>query len=130
MKKMFQKIGAGFRRFMQGRYGNDKLNTTILIAGLVISILQLFLPLPGLRLLCMLISYILLFWAIFRMFSRNTYKRYEENRKYLRLLQKRKDKDHKYYDCPRCRQAVRVPKGKGKISITCPRCKEKFMKRT
>jgi len=130
MGKFFGKIGAGFRRFMQGRYGTDKLNTVILIVGLAASLLQLFMPTYGLKWAFMLISYVFLFWAIFRMLSRNIYKRYEENRKYLRFLDKLKDKDHRYFDCPRCRQAVRVPKGKGKISITCPKCKEKFIKKT
>ena len=76
------------------------------------------------------ISYGLMGWAIFRMLSRNTYKRYQENRKYLRFVERLKDRDHRYYDCPRCRQPVRVPKGKGKIAITCPKCKEKFIKKT
>jgi peptidoglycan/LPS O-acetylase OafA/YrhL len=71
-----------------------------------------------------------LFIAIFRSLSRNIYKRYEENRKFLVFFQKLKDKDHRYYNCPRCRQQVRVPKGKGKISITCPKCREKFIKTT
>ncbi len=130
MSKVFQKIGTGFRKFMQGRYGNDKLNTAILIVGLIVSLLQLCMPLFVLRWACMLLSYSLLIWAMFRMLSRNTYKRYEENRKYLRFLDRMKDKEHKYFDCPRCRQSVRVPKGKGKIAITCPKCKEKFIKKT
>ena len=56
MRKVFQKIGAGFRKFMYGRYGSDKLNFTILIAGLVVSLLQLFMPTPALRWAFMLIS--------------------------------------------------------------------------
>ena len=130
MGKLFQNIGNGFRRFMQGRYGSDKLNTVILIIGLVVSLLQLFMPTAWLKWTFMLISYVFLGLAIFRMLSRNVYKRYEENRKYLRLLDRLKDKEHRYYECPRCRQTVRVPKGKGKISITCPKCKEKFIKKT
>ena len=130
MGKLFQKIGAGFRRFMYGRYGSDKLNMTILIAGLIVSLLQIFMPTPALKWLFMLISYGFLGWAIFRMFSKNIYRRSEENRKYLRFLDRLKDKEHRYYDCPNCRQTVRVPKGKGKISITCPKCKEKFIKKT
>ncbi len=130
MGKFFGKLGDGFRRLMKGRYGSDKLNTAILVVGLVTSLLQLFMPTYGLKWACMLISYGFLFWAMFRMFSRNVYKRYEENRKYLRFLDKLKDKEHRYFDCPRCRQSVRVPKGKGKIAITCPKCKEKFIKKT
>ena len=76
------------------------------------------------------LSYGLMIWAIFRCLSRNTYKRYQENRRYLQLLDRVKDRQHRYYDCPKCRQRVRVPRGKGKISITCPRCKEKFVRKT
>ena len=49
---------------------------------------------------------------------------------YERIPERIRDKEHRYYDCPRCRQQVRVPRGKGKISITCPKCKEKFVKKT
>ena len=68
--------------------------------------------------------------SLFRCFSRNTYKRYNENRKFLLMIDRIKDRDHRYYTCPKCRQTVRVPKGKGKISITCPKCREKFIKKT
>ena len=130
----FRNLGArmsmGLRRFMQGRYGTDKLNTAILLVGLGASLLQLIVPGAWTRWVMMVFSYVCLGWAIFRMLSRNTYKRYQENRKYLRFLDRIKDKSHRYLDCPRCRQAVRVPKGKGKISITCPKCGEKFVKKT
>lgn len=126
----FQRIGARIRQFMTGRYGTDKLNMTILIAGMLISIVSNFMPWYIVRLLLFLLSYGLLIWALFRTFSRNTYKRYDENRKYLMFLQRFKDREHRYYDCPRCRQQVRVPRGKGKIAITCPKCREKFTKKT
>ena len=125
-----KKIGDWFRRFMQGRYGTDKLNTTILVVGLALSILQIIVPGPWAKWVLMVLSYVCLIIAIFRMFSRNTYKRYQENRNYLRFLDRLKDREHKYFSCPRCRQSVRVPKGKGKIAITCPKCKEKFIKKT
>ena len=130
MSGFFARIGAAFRQFMQGRYGTDKLNMVILGAGLVLCLINMLLPIPFLNLLLTLCSYGLMGWAIFRCLSRNTYKRYQENRRYLMLLQQFKDKEHRYYDCPRCRQQIRVPKGKGKISITCPKCKEKFIKKT
>lgn len=120
-----------FRRFMAGRYGTDKLNLTLLAAGLICSILSGFFRwLAVVGIVLVLLSYIFLFIVIFRCFSRNTYKRYQENRKFLMLFQRLKDKEHRYYDCPRCRQQVRVPRGKGKISITCPKCREKFIKKT
>ncbi|MBQ8910667.1 MAG: hypothetical protein IJY91_06480 [Oscillospiraceae bacterium] len=121
---------AGTRSFMQGRYGTDKLNTAILVTGLIACFLAVFIPLPLLNLVFMLVSYILMGWAIFRMLSRNTYKRYQENRKYLRFVERIKDREHRYFDCPRCRQPVRVPRGKGKISITCPKCREKFIRKS
>ena len=124
------KISAWFHRFMQGRYGTDKLNTAILVSGLVACLLSMFIRLPLLNWFLTLLSYALMGWAIFRSLSRNTYKRYQENRKYLRILERFKDREHKYFDCPRCRQPVRVPRGKGKISITCPKCAEKFIRKS
>jgi len=124
------KLGLRMRRFMEGRYGNDKLNIAILIAGVVTGLLSSILGGLLLKGLLWAVSYGLMIWAIFRCLSRNTYKRYQENRKYLQLLDRVKDREHRYYDCPKCRQRVRVPRGKGKISITCPRCKEKFVKKT
>lgn len=124
------KLGLWLRRFMEGRYGNDKLNIAILLTGVVLGFLSSILGGFVLKLLLWALSYGLMIWAIFRCLSRNTYKRYQENRKYLQLLDRVKDREHRYYDCPKCRQRVRVPRGKGKINITCPRCKEKFIRKT
>ena len=125
-----KRISDFIRRFMMGRYGTDKLNMAILGTGVVLCLLVMFIQVPVLVLVLTALSYVLMFWAIFRMFSRNTYKRYQENRRYLRFLERLKDRQHRYFDCPRCRQPVRVPRGKGKIAITCPQCKEKFIKKT
>lgn len=115
---------------MDGRYGVDKLNMVILTAGVILSIIPLFIRTAVITLIFTPLSYICMFWAVFRCLSRNTYKRYQENRKFLLFLDKIKDRDHKYFDCPRCRQPVRVPRGKGKISITCPKCREKFIRKS
>ena len=130
LRQLSAKIAYGYRRFMEGRYGTDRLNMTILTAGLVLCILSMFFQIPAVNLVLTLLSYVLMFWAIFRTLSRNTYKRYQENRKYLQIFDRLKDRDHRYFDCPKCRQLVRVPRGKGKIAITCPRCREKFVKKT
>ena len=130
MKDFFGKMRAGFHRFMQGRYGGDKLNMTLVWVAFGGYILSLFIPVAGAKLALILLSYLLIGWAFFRMLSRNTYKRYQENRKYLQFWEKLKDREHRYYDCPRCRQPVRVPRGKGKIAITCPKCREKFIRKT
>ena len=124
------KLKRGFQRFMTGRYGTDKLNTCILTAGVIVCIVSIFIPSAAADLALTFIAYGLMFWAMFRTFSRNTYKRYQENRRYLQLLEQVKDRQHRYFNCPHCRQRVRVPRGKGKISISCPKCHEKFTKKT
>lgn len=115
---------------MMGRYGSDKLNLTLLGISLFLCLVASFIPYNIVKLIFTILSYILMIWAIFRMLSRKTYKRYLENRKFLQFLDRIRDRDHRYYDCPRCRQQVRVPKGKGKIAISCPKCREKFIKKT
>lgn len=130
IRQFFQRLGYGFRNFMAGRYGTDKLNMVILSAGLVICLISPFVNSVKVQLLLTAISYGLMIWALFRGFSRNTYKRYQENRKFLQFFERLKDRDHRYYDCPKCRQVVRVPRGKGKIAITCPRCRERFVRKT
>ena len=124
------KLSAALRSFMAGRYGTDRLNMVILCAGLVASLLSVWIKAAPFNLIFWALSYGLMIWAIFRSLSRNTYKRYQENRKFLQITGRIKDRDHRYFDCPKCRQMVRVPRGKGKIAITCPRCKEKFVKKT
>lgn len=124
------KFNASLSRFMAGRYGNDKLNNAILGVGVVFCLISLFVRNALVDMILTLFAFALLFWANWRTFSRNTYKRYQENRRYLRFLEQIRDKDHRYYTCPRCRQTVRVPKRKGKISITCPKCAERFIKKT
>ena len=130
LRRLGQWFSSGLRHFMMGRYGVDKLNIALLWIGAGASILSLFTRIAPVYLLLVLISYTMMFWAFFRMLSRNTYKRYQENRKYLMLVQQLKDREHRYYDCPRCKQQTRVPRGKGKISITCTKCGEKFIRKT
>ena len=130
IQQFLQRLGYKFRNFMGGRYGTDKLNMVILSAGLVACLISAFFDSPQINLLLTGVSYGLMIWALCRSFSRNTYKRYQENRKFLQFFDRLKDRQHRYYDCPKCRQVVRVPRGKGKIAITCPKCKERFVKKT
>ncbi|MBR2889939.1 MAG: hypothetical protein IKC09_06675 [Oscillospiraceae bacterium] len=120
----------GLRRFMAGRYGVDKLNNVILWTGVILMLLSIFIPVDAVDLVLTVLSYGCLILAMFRTFSRNTYKRYQENRKFLLLVDRIKDREHRYFECPRCRQLVRVKRGAGKIRITCPKCQEKFVKKT
>ena len=130
LRQFSARLGAGLRSFMAGRYGTDRLNMVILCVGLAVSLLSVFFRFTPLNLLLVLLSYGLMIWAIWRSLSRNTYKRYQENRKFLQIVGRLKDRRNRYFDCPKCRQMVRVPRGKGKISITCPRCHEKFIRKT
>ena len=123
-------LASGIQRFMYGRYGHDKLNRVILTAGFVMILLNLIIPLKLLNLILTIGAYALLYWSLFRCFSRNHYKRYQENRRFLLTMDRVKDKNNRYFDCPKCHQTVRVPRGKGKIAITCPKCREKFVKKT
>ena len=122
---------------MSGRYGFDRFCGFLSFCSLLLVVLgALFSP--------------LLYWlglgalgyCYFRMLSRNTQKRYRENLKYLALESKvtgwfathrtrfRQRKQYHYYRCPHCRQQLRVPRGRGKISITCPKCGTQFIKKS
>ncbi len=129
-RQFMNNLSAGIRKFMAGRYGTDKLSMTMLVTALVLVLIYGFVPNSAVKMILWALSYVLMFWAIFRSFSRNTYKRYQENRKFLQFFDRLKDRDHRYFDCPKCHQPVRVPRGKGKIAITCPKCRERFVKKT
>ena len=118
------------QRFMMGRYGHDRLNVALLIVGVILTVISMFARSKLVVLVTTMLSYVMLILALYRCFSRSTYKRYNENRRYLLLVDRLKDRSNRYYSCPKCRQTVRVPRGKGKIAITCPKCREKFIKKT
>lgn len=129
---MFQKMGDGLRRFFSGRYGTDRLNQTLLITAIAFLLLGW---LGGKYLASWLgifnvLAYVPLLWCIFRMYSRNMEARRRENAAFLRFFSHLRDKEYRYFRCPKCRQTVRVPRGKGKISIRCPKCGERFIRNT
>ena len=130
LRQLGMKLSSALRSFMAGRYGTDRLSMVILCVSLAVMIVDGFIPSGFVKLVLWALSYGLMIWAIFRTMSRNTYKRYEENRRFCQFFDQVKDREHRYFNCPRCRQRVRVPRGKGKINITCPKCREKFMKKT
>lgn len=135
---MLNRIGNTIRSFMTGRYGSDQLNIAALILGVALAII--FSAFDNAYLV--LISYIPLAIVIFRMLSRNITKRRAENAKFMKFWQPVKSwflgipqffrdrKTHRFYKCPKCAVTVRVPKSKGKINITCPKCGERFVKKT
>jgi hypothetical protein len=119
-------MGYAIQNFMTGRAGIDQLGWFLLIVGLVLNLLGTFL---GIAVLCLL-AYIPFVLMIYRMFSRNLEKRQRENAAFTGVFRRLRDREHRYFSCPRCHQRVRVPKGKGKISIRCPQCGERFVKKT
>ena len=130
LRGLGERMRTGLIRFMSGRYGTDRLNMVILCVGVAASILSAFLQHLLVGRIAWAVSYALMIWAIFRSLSRNINKRYQENRRFLLMLDRIKDRKNRYFTCPRCRQTVRVPRPKGKIAITCPTCKERFQRRT
>lgn len=118
-------------KFLEGRYGVDILGRDLLILSIVIMVINIFVKSQLLGLVPSLIS----FYVIFRTLSKNFPKRYNENRVYALFKQRIKTntldrKKFKYFTCKNCKQKIRVPKGRGKITITCPRCNNKFDKKT
>ena len=85
------RMSAGLRSFMSGRYGSDRLNMAILCAGLIASIFSSLFRDLTVRMIFLVLSYALMFWAIYRALSRNTYKRYQENRKFLLIFDRLKE---------------------------------------
>ena len=137
MRERFLRFMAGVRErtaaFMVGRYGSDPLNNAILIASLVLLLLSSFV-----RGFFFPFALILLGLSYFRMFSRNIYKRRDENEKYLRFRAKvvskcnvlkerwKQRKEYKFFTCPSCHTTLRVPRGNGKIKIVCRKCGNSF----
>ena len=127
-----------FARFMYGRYGMDQLSRNLSLICLVLLVITMFSRSNVLY----AIALAGIIYTYFRVFSRNIYKRSEENEKYLsfhykvvgkinRIKYRIKDnKTHKIFKCPSCSQKIRVPRGKGRISIKCPKCRIEFIKKT
>jgi len=126
------------RRFFAGRYGNDALNKSLMVLGLCMLLVNWVVNWIWLRLFILLILGV----CYFRMFSRNIPKRYAENQKFLALAgpayksitsaraRFADRKTHRYFKCPNCKQRLRVPRGRGKINITCPHCRTQFIKKS
>jgi hypothetical protein len=127
-----------FRRFMYGRYGFDRLTRDLVILSMLVTLVSSITKLLPLYIL----SYIIILYALFRAFSKNISQRSKENMIYQRRtgpigkwlyhlkLALIGTKTHKYYQCSRCKQTIRVPRGRGKISITCPKCRNEFIRKT
>lgn len=134
-----------FMRFMAGRYGADQLSRFLNIMVLVLIVLSTVFAACNLYTLYVITwaaAIVLMFVVIWRMFSKNISKRYQANVKYLTLKNKvtgffrrkvsriKQSKTHRFFKCPKCGQVVRTPRGKGTIRITCPKCREAFIRKS
>lgn len=138
MRNFLDNLKYKFAAFMQGRYGNDELNNGLFIAFLVCWVISLITK----KSIFYTIGLLFLGYSIYRSFSRDHIKRSNERLWFLKQLDKimrypkqlkqRWDqrKTHKFYRCKQCGVTIRVPKGKGQIEITCPKCGYKFIERT
>lgn len=130
-------IRNAIQRFMYGRYGNDPLNLFLILLYVLLYLLA---AVTGFEVLYW-IGLIVLLTAVFRLFSRDFSRRRAENAKFMQAagpvlrwlrFQRtiRRDKEHRYFKCPSCGQQLRVPRGKGRITVTCRGCGASFQEKS
>ena len=130
-------IRNAIQRFMYGRYGNDQLNLFLMGLYLLLCLAYLFTKFY----LCYIAGFALLAWSLFRLLSHNLERRRMENALvlrsagpilgWLRLRRTiRRDKEHIYFKCPNCGQRLRVPRGRGNITVTCRSCGASFQEKS
>jgi len=136
---LYRRFVDWYRQFMYGRNGVDALSFALVILSLVLSF---FARIPLLGWLLGILQLFLVIIAVIRMFSRNISQRQRENAAFMALFYKCKQKfnqwsfqhksgkDFRFFKCPGCHDTLRVPKNKGNIFVTCPRCGERFKKKT
>ncbi len=124
------------RKFMYGRYGSygmDAVNLFLMAVYFLLYLVSLLFHIHLPAVLDLLVAALFLF----RLLSRNIPRRQAENTKFLSLVSPIRswwrtrrlihtDKDHRYFKCPSCGQHLRVPRGQGKIKVTCRACGTSF----
>ena len=132
-----KKLAFRFARFMAVRNGPDQMGMALLIGSFIIQIIT---PVTGFYPLAY-VSYGLYGWCLFRFFSKNRFRRQEENRKFMFLYQRaalktkqffmrlKGMKKYKYFRCPECRMLLRLNRGAGEKEIRCPGCSHEFHKK-
>ena len=145
MRNFFSGLANTFARFMYGRNGTDQLNIALCAVYMVLWLISsIVLAAVNIQILHTILSFLttaLLVVIVMRTFSKNLDKRQAENQKFLAwwypvknqitgAKARRQDKDHKYFTCKSCKTICRVPAGKGKIVITCPKCGAKIQAKT
>lgn len=138
MSELLKRIQGSLLRFMQERYGSDELSSALIILGIVLLVIDIF---AGLDILAYVTTALLAF-VMFRTLSTNVTQRSKERDFYLRLVEKPKKwlgfsqkkwsnrKTTTYFSCENCGASLSVPKGKGKIRVTCPKCHEQSIRKS
>ena len=135
--RFLDRIRASFASFMSGRYGVDQLGHHMVISALIMTVIG---ALTRFRLITILADALILL-ALFRMLSKNRYKRAQENSDYVQrtygvtksvnewVNRMKNSKKYRYFSCPKCKMRLRVPRGVGNVTITCKGCGNKFDKK-
>lgn len=130
------------QHFMTGRYGSDSFSRFLVGSAFACIIINMFTRSQMIRQILSFATLALLVYLYFRMFSRNCSKRYQENIKFMQIKEKvmrplhksryrmQERKTNHIYTCPSCKQKIRIPKGKGRICITCPKCHTQFERKS
>ncbi len=138
LQEMLQRFSLKMQQFMAGRYGTDQFTLFLIIFSMVFTFLGNFRPTRFLY----FIGVAIISYGLFRTLSKNYEKRRQELNWYLRWSEKpraelkllgnklRDRNTHKYFKCKECKTVLRVPKNRGKIEITCPKCRAKAVKKT
>lgn len=135
---MLNNFKVKFARFMQGRNGVDQLSQFLNVVVLILLVVSIFTK----SIILDWLPFVLMGYMYFRIFSRNIAKRSVENQKFCNMRydlaikknkwkkEREQRKIYRFFRCPMCKQKVRVPKGRGKICITCPKCRQEFVRRS
>ena len=137
-----------FRKFMYGRNGVDRFSFFLIVVYLLINGMKMFFrfsPVP--YYVMWVIALLFLIFAVFRILSKNVYKRQYEEQKFERFFYRFTSSDffgnikkkfnrasvrisqfrtHRFRTCPGCHEHLRMSKKRGKRNITCPKCGRKF----
>ena len=136
MRQWLEQFNRMYAVWMQGRYGKDELNQFLLLVSLVPIVISLFFP------KVLYVALIPVGIAMYRWYSKDYAKRRKERDWYIRTfedaaqwikVQRRRWEDrktHRYFTCEVCKAVFRVPKGKGSIEVTCPKCGDKKIRKS
>lgn len=138
MRRLLENWKWKLQRFMYGRYGMDELTAAATFFSLLLWLISVWFSLRYLN----TVAFAIMVWACWRCYSKNIPNRRKENDTFLRLVRKPKNwfglqwnrwrdrKTHRYFHCSSCNAVLRVPKGRGMIEVTCPKCKAAMRKKT